>query len=76
MGQDETERMLRAVTRANARLVALGLQDVVSIVYTGGVARLLYTDGHEVAVEEGPPALACGVLVARLRMGLEALLRA
>lgn len=72
---DNTDQMLRAVTRANERLAELGLQDVVAIVYTGGAARLLNIAGRVMMSEEGPPALACGLLVARFQIELGMLLR-
>jgi len=73
-----SDRMRRAVTRANERLAELGLGDVFCIVYAGGCARLLYLHRDsqrdrellEIFTEPGPPALACGLLAGRIHLSL------
>jgi hypothetical protein len=69
-----TDRLLRAVSRANDRLAELGLGDTHAVVYTGHHARLLGRMGEELLIEQGPPALACGLLMGRFELSLRALL--
>lgn len=75
-GMHHIMRVYRAVFLANKRLVDLGLAGRYTIVYTGGSARLLSHDRlgcEEQMHEEGPPALACGLLVGRLQIELSLL---
>lgn len=67
--------MLRAVARANERIAQLGLEDACAVVYTGGFARLLNAHGREMLLQDGPPDIACLLIVLQLLSALGDLLQ-
>ena len=73
MSQEETTKMLTAVTWANRRLARLGLTECACIVHSFGAARMLSATGRELFVledGEGTAETAIVMLVAKFEHGL------